>query len=119
MDEHSAPVRLYVVESKKQIDNVTYKARLDMEMPSENPWMDAAGVDKIKLLVRPLYESARDSLAANSKECGMLKDAFAFWLTSVDDLAPYEAESIEDYGTRLAQRRFHYNVMANRLELGE
>lgn len=75
-----------------------------------------------KNAVQPFYNFVAESLANNKEGLSLLKDAYAYWLTSVDMIAEGVAilptdEDIERYKRRISEREKGVEDRLNRLML--
>jgi hypothetical protein len=74
-------------------------------------------VTAAKAVVAPQYEAARRALANNKAGTDLLKDVYAYWLASLDNLLPkYEERSVV-YRSRLAEEERTLEQKLNRLTL--
>jgi hypothetical protein len=70
-----------------------------------------------KAAVAPLYEQARLALASNKTATDLLKDAYAYWLASLDRMFPGFEESKNAHSSRLAEEERTLEQKLNRLKL--
>ena len=115
--DSSTAVTEYSEESKKQLFLAGINARIAIEEWKSGKKPDFSFTKEHKGSLAGMYELARSSLAENGSDLHRLKDAHAFWLSSIDDLLPRSDEPTSAYEARLSERQFRFSVLANRLTL--
>jgi hypothetical protein len=70
-----------------------------------------------KAAVAPEYERARLALAGNKTATDLLKDAYAYWLASLDKMFPGFQEGKNAHSSRLAEEERTLEQKLNRLKL--
>ena len=108
----------YVAESKKQLFLAGLSARKDINRLKLGERPQFLFRSEIKAQFEPVYLRAARSVQANPELLNRLKDAHAYWLSSIDDLIPRQAEAETEFEHRLSSTQFQHSVRVNRLTLG-
>jgi hypothetical protein len=108
------PVRCYVTEAKGQLVVCSLEIQVALLKKQAN---FASCIENAKQDVDPFFIAARDALAENKSAQGLLKDAHAYWLSSLTALIPSAGERRSQYDRRLQQLQQGFDEKANRLLL--
>ena len=79
--------------------------------------LDYSCRDEYLKSIKPVYAAAADSLAKNKPALGMLKDLYAYWITTITTINPSASELRVQYQARTKEREAGVNERINRLLL--
>ncbi len=106
-------VECYVTQAKFQFKMCSLRIELAL-LKNER---DFGCIPEAKREVEPFYLAANRGLAQKKSAQSLLKDAHAYWLSSVTALLPNSEETKIGYKKRLQQREQGFDEKANRVLL--
>lgn len=107
------PVQCYVTQAKFQLKLCSMKIELAL-LKNES---DFSCISEARRDVEPFYSAASKAFAQKKAAQVLLKDAQAYWLSSVSALLPSGDETKLGYKQRLQQREQGFDEKANRVLL--